>query len=42
MQLSYCLNNWQNEFGTKVAKVLKRYIEVDQAEFFNDHQVIMD
>ena len=31
-----------NGFGSKAAEALKRYIEVDQAEFFNDRQVITD
>ena len=42
IQISYRLNNWRNGFGTKAAEALKRYIEVDQAEFFDDHQVIAD
>jgi hypothetical protein len=42
MQISYRLNNWRNGFGTKAADALKRYIEVDQAEFFDDRQVIAD
>ena len=42
IQISYRLNNWHYGFGTKAAKALKRYIEVDQAEFFNDRQVIVD
>lgn len=40
MQITYRLNNWRNGFGTKAAEALKRYIEVDQAEFFDDRQVI--
>ena len=40
IQISYRLNNWHNGFGTKAAEALKRYIEVDQAEFFDDRQVI--
>jgi hypothetical protein len=36
------LNNWHNGFGTKAAEGLKRYIQVDQAEFFNDRQVIVE
>ena len=42
MQISYRLNNWRNGFGTKAAKALKRYIKVDQAEFFDNRQVITD
>ena len=41
-QISYCLNNWRNGFGTKAAEALKTYIQVDQAEFFDNHQVIAD
>ena len=41
-QISYRLNNWRNGFGTKAAEALKRYIEVDQAEFFDNRQVIAD
>ncbi|KAF8815367.1 hypothetical protein BYT27DRAFT_7249255 [Phlegmacium glaucopus] len=40
--ISYCLNNWHNGFGTKAAEVLRRYIEVDQAEFFKNPKVIAD
>ncbi|KIM49896.1 hypothetical protein M413DRAFT_43621, partial [Hebeloma cylindrosporum] len=40
--LSYRLNNWRNGFGTKAAEALKRYIQVDQAEFFDNRQVIAD
>ncbi|KAF8799804.1 hypothetical protein BYT27DRAFT_7221912 [Phlegmacium glaucopus] len=40
--ISYRLNNWRNGFGTKAAEGLKRYIKIDQAEFFNNHQVIAD
>jgi hypothetical protein len=36
------LNNWRNGFGTKAAEALKRYIQVDQAEFFDNQQVIAD
>jgi hypothetical protein len=36
------LNNWCNGFGTKAAEALKRYIQVDQAEFFDNRQVIAD
>ena len=42
IQISYRLNNWRNGFGTKAAEALKRYIEVDQAKFFYNHQVIAD
>jgi hypothetical protein len=41
IQISYCLNDWHNGFGTKAAKGLKRYIQVDQAHFFDNHQVIL-
>ncbi|KAF8803197.1 hypothetical protein BYT27DRAFT_7260232 [Phlegmacium glaucopus] len=40
--ISYCLNNWCNGFGTKAAEGLKRYIKINQAELFNNHQVITD
>jgi hypothetical protein len=36
------LNNWRNGFGTKAAKALKRYIEVDQADYFENCQIIAD
>jgi hypothetical protein len=42
LQISYRLNNWRNGFGTRAAEALKRYIEVDQAEYFDDRQVIAD
>ena len=42
IQITYHLNNWQNGFGTKAAKALKRYIEVDQANFFDNQQAIAD
>ena len=42
IQITYRLNNWRNGFGTKAAEALKRYIEVDQANFFNNQQVIAD
>lgn len=42
IQISYRLNNWRNGFGTKAAEALRRYIEVDQAEYFDDNQVIAD
>ena len=41
-QISYRLNNWSNGFGTKAAEALKRYIQVDQAEFFDSRQAIAD
>ncbi|KAF8808307.1 hypothetical protein BYT27DRAFT_7222942 [Phlegmacium glaucopus] len=40
--ISYRLNNWRNGFGTKAAEALRRYIEVDQAEFFKNRKVIAD
>jgi hypothetical protein len=40
IQINYRLNNWRDGFRTKAAEALKRYIEVDQAEFFDDCQVI--
>ncbi|KAF8810994.1 hypothetical protein BYT27DRAFT_7208870 [Phlegmacium glaucopus] len=42
VQISYRLNNWHNGFGTKAAEALRRYIEVDQAEFFKNCKVIAD
>ena len=42
IQITYHLNNWCNGFGTKAAEALKRYIEVDQANFFDNQQVIAD
>lgn len=41
-QISYRLNNWRNGFGTKAAEALKRYIEVDQADYFENRQIIAD
>lgn len=41
-QISYRLNNWRNGFDTKAAEALKRYIEVDQSEFFENRKVIAD
>ena len=40
-QISYHLNNWCNGFSTKVVEALKRYIEVDQADYFKN-QIITD
>ena len=42
IQITYRLNNWCNGFGTKAAEALKRYIEVDQANFFDNQQAIAD
>ena len=42
IQITYHLNNWCNGFGTKAAKALKRYIEVDQAKFLDNQQAIAD
>lgn len=41
-QISYRLNNWRNGFGTKAAEALKRYIEVNQADYFENRQIIAD
>ncbi|KAF8801772.1 hypothetical protein BYT27DRAFT_7226672 [Phlegmacium glaucopus] len=40
--ISYRLKNWCNGFGTKAAEALRRYIKVDQADFFKNHKIIAD
>lgn len=40
IQISYCLNNWCNGFGTRAAEAVRGCIKVDQAEFFENPKII--